>query len=276
MSNSTRQTLPAGTIALFEGSGFAGESALRRMKPREVDFVHFGVDLDLELEQKDSDSEEKTKAVRYRDRYLHVHFVRTTKVRYELVNRSGSPRTAALVLSVVDNADVKGADELDYDSEARRALALFRLKPENRSQRTLTIAEGLRRSVSVDRLNAEELRLLAKDDEVQQRSRTILEQAATLRDIVEKTDEVIEKARARQSERERDLTRLQRHLEALGGKDGSGEGAGPLVKRILALEDARTAERDSLKKLRERRKKEIDAVHEVLSGLSDREPESVE
>ena len=41
-TNSTGQTLPAGTLAVFESGGFAGESGMDRLKPGEHRFIQFG------------------------------------------------------------------------------------------------------------------------------------------------------------------------------------------------------------------------------------------
>ena len=50
--NSTGQTLPAGTLAVFAAGGFAGEAALDRLKPGERRFVQFGNELDAEVTEK--------------------------------------------------------------------------------------------------------------------------------------------------------------------------------------------------------------------------------
>ena len=52
--NSTSQTLPAGTLAFFADGGFAGESALARLKPGERRFLTYGADLDVELRSEDA------------------------------------------------------------------------------------------------------------------------------------------------------------------------------------------------------------------------------
>ena len=53
--NGTGQTLPPGTLAVFGGGGFTGETSLDRLKPGERRFLEIGNDLDAEVTEKKSD-----------------------------------------------------------------------------------------------------------------------------------------------------------------------------------------------------------------------------
>ena len=123
------QTLPPGTISVFADGGFAGESALARMKPRDTQVIEFGVDLDVELALETNASTDTTKLLTFVKGKLVEHFVRRHRPAYSLENRSGSGRDVFLRLGYVNNAKVEGADELAWDSSAQRASAEFKIGP---------------------------------------------------------------------------------------------------------------------------------------------------
>src|SRR5690606_15726916 len=61
--NTTAQTLPSGPVAVYEPSGFAGETALPRLKPGQHGFLRFGVDLDIELELERTEPTERLQSL---------------------------------------------------------------------------------------------------------------------------------------------------------------------------------------------------------------------
>ena len=109
LSNSSKRTLPPGPVALFADGGFAGESAIDRLKPGERRIVEFGVDLDLELQSKESRVTEEVRQLTFEHDHLEEHYLRRTDTRYALENRSGLGRSVFLALGVVKNATVTGA-----------------------------------------------------------------------------------------------------------------------------------------------------------------------
>ncbi|HEY8087356.1 MAG TPA: DUF4139 domain-containing protein, partial [Polyangiaceae bacterium] len=88
--NSTTQTLPAGTIALFGGGGFAGESSLARLKPGERRFVTYGADLDVELQVREHRATDQAKKLVWEPsgERLEEHYLRTSDFTYSVENRS--------------------------------------------------------------------------------------------------------------------------------------------------------------------------------------------
>ncbi|MCS6899485.1 MAG: hypothetical protein RMJ98_07115, partial [Myxococcales bacterium] len=77
--NTTGQTLPAGTLAVFQSGGFAGETTLDRLKPGERRFLTFGADLDVELIEKNHTSKNETARVVAKGKDVEEHYLRTTE-----------------------------------------------------------------------------------------------------------------------------------------------------------------------------------------------------
>ncbi|MBK7582684.1 MAG: hypothetical protein IPI67_21115 [Myxococcales bacterium] len=265
--NATRQTLPSGPIAIYEAGGFAGEAGLGRLKPTERAFLQFGVDLDVELESLKSESKDEPQRVRFKNEVLEEDFFRSSVRLYELKNRARAMRTVYLALDVVDNSAVEGADELDYDVQDRKPLAVFKAMPGKKLERTLKIKEGLQRSTHMQSLTAERVMQLAALEALPQADRALLKEAGARLEEAEARGKDKDEAQAGVEEVNEDLKRLREHLAALGDKSGQGQNANPLVKRILDAEDKLTALRAKLKTLELAIKDKRKAAQTVLEKL---------
>ena len=226
------QTLPPGTISVFADGGFAGESALARMKPRDTQVIEFGVDLDLELALETNASTDTTKLLTFVKGKLVEHFVRRHRPAYSLENRSGSGRDVFLRLGYVNNAKVEGADELVWDSSAQRASAVFKIGPRQKLRRTLDVHEGLTRSHDPKRLGSAQLGKLAA--RLPPRQKSIVERAASLALEAEVRRGALGKRRAEYRDVSSEIVRLREHARALS-RSGSAEA---VARRLLAAEDA--------------------------------------
>jgi len=269
--NTTAQTLPAGPVAIYESSGFAGETALPRLKPGQAGFVRFGVDLDVELELERSEPTERLQALEFHNGRLREHFVRAHQRRYRFLNRSATSRFVCLALDVVNNARVEGADSLDYDEAEKRPLAVVRVPGKGRLERTLTIDEALERSTRVDKLSLERLKTLATADILTPAQRTALAAATSALASAHDLARQKEAAAAETKRIEADLERLRQHLAALGEGGGASAAAAPLVHRVLTLEDALARARQKADDAEAQRTAAIEAASLELAKLTVRE-----
>jgi hypothetical protein len=244
LTNTTRQTLPAGPISVFADGGFAGETGLSRTKPGDSRILTFGYDLDLELEQAEAGfADRSTVVVHTGDGRLTEHFVRTHHVVYGLTNRSGRKRRVYFPLRYVRNADVAGADALTFDSENNQPIGVLDAPANTRARRTLTVREGLRRNhdVSADAGRAV-LTALAKQPGLPP------EQRATLRKALGRLDKEaalysgMKKLAEQIDELDDDRERLREDAKAVGrGSDGAEDIAEKLVEIEAKLKAARKA-----------------------------------
>lgn len=243
--NSTGQTLPAGTVAFFDGEGFAGESGLDRLKPGERRFIQYGADLDLEATARPSAPSEEPKRLAFAGEALEEHFLRETRVTYELENRGGRPRTVYAAQHLNQNATLKGADRVDFDAGSSLPVAVF-VVPRGKAERSIVAVEGLSRKTPLEKLTADRLTQLAAATSLQANERAAAGEAAARQREVEQARQAADTDRAEIAELEKDLDRLREHLKALGGEKGAGAGANPFVQRILAAEDRLAAARKRL------------------------------
>ncbi len=242
--NSTGQTLPAGTLAFFDGGGFAGESGLDRLKPGERRFIQYGADLDVEVAAKPSAPTEEPKRLAFANEALEEHFLRETRVAYELENRAARPRTIYAAQSLSSNATLKGADRVDYDAGFSVPVAVFVVPARGKARRELHAVEGLSRKTPLDKVSAERLAQLGAAGSLQAPERAAAGEAAARQRELEQARKAAEADRAEIAEIDKDIERLREHLRALGGEKGAG--GNPFVQRILAAEDRLGAARKRL------------------------------
>jgi hypothetical protein len=245
LTHAGNQTLPPGTIAVFSDGGFAGESALPRLKPSETTTIEYGSDLDVTLDETRALTLDEPRALRFEQWNLVEHYVRHHRLSEHLENRSGGKREAFVALPYVNNAKVQGADELVYDSRNARAFAVFALAPRTTLDRTLEVEEGLTRRHPVSELTAAKLALLGAATTVPAEQRTVVREAGVLLAKAEAKRRALAAARAELRVRDAEVARFREHARALG----SARGTEDVVARLLEAEDRAEANRRSIRAL---------------------------
>ncbi len=233
--NKTRQTLPPGPISVFADGGFAGESALSRTKPREVRFIRFGLDLDVDLDVAHQKSADEPRVMAFRDDRLVEDFVRHSVVTYKLENRSGSGRTVYLTLAVVNNARVRGADRLDFDHEAGRALAVFHVGAHKQLDKTLKIDEGLSHSHAFSTLTSKLLAKWARSPLLPKAQRAALAKASDYLLKAEVRRAAIPARKADLARVKQKIVELREDVKALGVAHASG--TDKMSQRLIDAQD---------------------------------------
>lgn len=235
--NASPHTLPPGTIAVYDARGFAGESALVRLKPGERQLFEFATDLDVELKQHELERSEQTKHFEFDadEQKLNRHFISKRTIEIEITNRAAAPREVHVGLGVRDNASVTGADRLDYQREQGGARAVIRAAARGKSARTLVIAEALVTKLGPSQLSSKELQAWAGTPGLAAAQATVLQQAATELTRAERTREALSRLEQEQNEIKSRQQRLHDHQKQLSDADHGALGS--IVQRLLELED---------------------------------------
>lgn len=241
LQNTTRQTLPEGTAAVFGEAGLLGETVLPRLKPGEQRIVEYGFELDVEIQQLKHTQKEDTQRLAFADNQLEEHFVKRHDQVLLLQNRALQKRTLYLPLKLSENAQVQGADRLDQSAGPKGPVAVFELAPQTRQERPLTTLEGLVRRTNLSHLQSTRLSQLALLPAVPVGERTMVQEAAARQKELEEAGKESEKLRAEIKKAEKDLERLREHLKALGSSNTASAEGNPLVRRILEAEDRLSA-----------------------------------
>jgi hypothetical protein len=240
------QTLPAGTLAVFSDGGFAGESALPRLKPSETTTVEFGADLDVARTHDADVTSEEPRVIQFEDEELVEHYVLHHRVTEHLENRGSEPRSVFIELDYVNNASVTGAEEVVFDSQKQHAYAVFGVGRRESVSRTLAVAEGLSRRQSVRVLTSTRLLALAAASSLPEAQRAVLRRAAAELAAAEAKRRSLRAETATLALAEDDAKRLREHVQALGAARGTEE----LVARVVAAEDRAEATRRGVRALR--------------------------
>ena len=150
--NTTGQTIPAGPVSFFADGGFAGDSAIERLKPLERRFLTFAADLDVAIKVAGRPPSDESKRVVFAQGRLEEHFLRTTERTLDVEVRSPVPRDLYFAMHILSNATVTGADALDFDTSTDRPVAILHLAPQKTVARVLTSVEGREQSFALDAL----------------------------------------------------------------------------------------------------------------------------
>jgi hypothetical protein len=265
--NQTKQTLPPGVIAFFADGGFAGESAVGRLRPGERRFITFADDLDVEVSRKNLKTTDATQKVVFdaRTGRLEQHYLRTVRGDYVLKNDSGRPRQVAVGFHVANNGRVEGADRVDYDTEKNLPIGVFDLSPKKTVSRAVTTVEGLVSRTALANLNATALEDLSRQVGLSPFERQVLTEATAKAKPVELARVAKTKAREDVNRATAELTRLREDLKALTAEKDKTH---PFVVRVVAAEDRLTklkAAEESATKDEAKRVEELSAALEKLS-----------
>jgi hypothetical protein len=252
--NSTAQTLPEGTLAVFADGGFSGETVLPRLKPGERRFLEIGDDPDTEMEVVDTTVDQVPQRVVWRNGQLEEHFVRTTTLTLELENRSGQPRHVHVEVAAGSNTKIEGADRVDFDVDRGRPLAIFEVGPAAKLEaKKVVIAEGLSTVTWFEGISEYKVEQLSTAPTLSERERTALKTTLERLGQLREAQAEVTRLDGELLEIQADIERLRGHLQAMGGEgDSTGSKKNPLVERLLATEDqlqARRNEHDAAVKL---------------------------
>lgn len=249
LTNDTKQTLPAGTLAVFGDGGFAGEALLPRSKPGESHLLSYGLDLDVELEREAGPASEVPKLFSFDGERLERHYLRRRSESLRVENRSGSARRVYVELAVIDNAKIEGAAELGHDRDSDKTYSVLEVPPHADLVQALKLEEGLEQSYGLEQLDSRQLRAFALAPSTRPAQRAALLRAAEQLLSAEKRRGAAPKRRAELEQALGDVARLRENARILGAVrvkqvEVMSERVVELEARIVELR-ARVAELES-------------------------------
>lgn len=236
--NTTRQTLPPGTVSFFADGGFVGEAIFDRLKPDERRFVPYGFELDVELARVRRALGEQVTVLRYRDKTIVESYLEQTELSLSFDNRSGGTRRVYAVLDLPRHADLTGDGvvELDYDLANDAPLAATTVPSGGTVEHKLNAK--ILRSREHTQFAPKALSALAKKAGVPAKQREILEESIAHQRASIEHEAHVREARSSIGHLERDLSRIRKDLTALGDA-GVRSGARARLSRELFEKEAR-------------------------------------
>ncbi len=272
VSNNTANTLPAGPLAVYGRGGFLGEAMLKRLKPGGRQFARIAEEPDAAIRAGRPNQNSIAKHVSFQSGSIGIHSFVTSKTTLHFDNQSGHMRRVYVALPVVQNARVQGCDDVDFDSTASRAFAVFELPAGNGQERELTTVEARVELQSSDALTDGELTEWIATLTLPEQERDVLRRSVPFLDAWQASKRMKNEAEVEMSALQNDLERLQTHLKTLGDSQAK-DARSQLMQRILQHEDelsrARTRQR-SLDDELERRREDFELALSKLSQFRDK------
>jgi hypothetical protein len=237
VTNQTKQTLPSGTIALFADGGFAGESALLRLKPGQSQLIAYGTDLDVEFSVVDEKTKDATVELTVEDGALTEHFLRTHENRYSLINNSGAGRTVYVSLPFLTNAVVKGPDETADDAVRGGRYAVYQIEAQKTRAVTVHAEERMVRSTKLGEVTLAQLVSFRQSDRFGATQRKDLERVIALHQAVVASRQRCVREEAELTAAREEIAQVREDLKVI--RDPDSDAAETLSERLLTLSSLR-------------------------------------
>ncbi len=235
--NTTKQTLPGGTVSFFSAGGFVGETVLGRLGPTERRFVVYGAELDVELSRSTRPVGETTKDVRYVGDGLQELYVARSDVHLSVENKSRRSQRVYVGLDLSRNSRLSALDqaiELDYDLQSGTPLVAMSVPAGGTGEHVVQAetAESRRHEVGAAALQA-----LAERDGLSDADEAVLLDALALQRAADRhrADAVL--AKQELQDVTHDLARIREDLSALGDAGVRGRQRDELSRQVLQKEE---------------------------------------
>ena len=265
--NTTKQTLPGGTVSFFTDGGFVGETVLGRLVPSERRFVAFGAELDLELSRDSTPAGESTKDVRFEGEALRELYIARSEIRLTLDNRSGRSQRVYVGLDLSRNSKLAAVDqetELDYDLDSGTPLVAMTVRAGTKAEHRVRAETAASRTHEP---TAEALLLLAEREGIPADTAAVLRTALEHRRKADHHRTSAAQTKQNLDDAADDLARLRQDLSALGDAGVRGRLRDKLTRQIFeteeALVDLRSQRRASFRAMRAAERR----VSETLATL---------
>ena len=263
--NSTTQTLPSGVVSFFADGGFVGESALRRLKPKERQFVLFGSEQDVDLDRDQDVVADRIVDVRSENGKAEASRVVETEHTLTVHNRSGRARTVYVALDVPRNARIDAEVELDFDLDTSSPLVRIEVPAGTEVSETVKVETGQVQGFDVE---DEKFLVELRDDEGIPKAKR-----DTIADVLKHRRARLDAAqnvtglRAKLKRKTEELERLRTDLDALGRVRMRGRVAKKLAKKLLETEHRVEDLRDEIKDARDEMARERRQAEFALERL---------
>ncbi|MGH1348019.1 MAG: hypothetical protein ACRBN8_41070 [Nannocystales bacterium] len=274
--NTTKQTLPGGTVSFFSAGGFVGETMLSRLGPGERRFVVYGAELDVELSRNTTAVGESTKDVRYTGEELRELYVARSDVHLNVDNRSRRSQRVYVGLDISRNSKLSALDqdiELDYDLQSGTPLVAMTVPAGEAGVHVVRSETAGSRTHAV---NAASLDALSKREGVPSADRKILLDALAFHQTADRHRAAAEQAKQKLDDATADLLRIREDLTALGDAGVRGRLRDKLSRQILEKETAivelRTQRRASFRAMRTASRQAGEALQGLETQQSATEP----
>jgi hypothetical protein len=220
LKNTSALTLEDGALTVIDGSAYAGESLLERLKPGEQRLVSFALDLGTLVTVRNEDeraSDGPVYRVTILNGVLQARYHNRERKTYTLTNQTDRPRTVYVEHPVRAGwaLDARGETPAPEGRSARFYRFRVELKP--RATAPLAVVEQQQSATTymLTNLTSDQLRLFVTERYVDEPTRAALQQIIELKGRVAAAEARIAAADRETREIAEDQKRLRENIEAL-------------------------------------------------------------
>jgi len=215
LTNITPLTFEGGSLTVLDRDAYAGEALMERLKPREKRLISFALDLGTLVSAEQKENREPARLVKAVSGVFQVHYFRTDKKVYHLVNQTDRAKVIFVEHPIREKwllSDASPKPEGVTDKFYR-----FRVELQPFENKDLSVAErqGLMDSYQLTAITARDLEMFLSLRYIDEPARLKLSRLIELRSQINKIAEKLKTLDEEEKSISEDQARLRENIEAL-------------------------------------------------------------
>ena len=264
VENTTGLHLAAGPVTVLENGSYAGDARLPDVPPGDTRLVSFALHQDIRIDRGARSGDRTIVTGKIVDGLLDLMRKRTLSRTYRLENEGDADAVVVV--------EYPRRDQWTLVAPTRGVTAApdtYRLTVEVEAGETRTLTARQERTLEEGRnlsdLDRDQLVVFARNGRLPEDVRTALERAVQLRQVVDSTEQALERTRKTLNEIRGEQSRVRRNMESVADTTAFYD---RLFRKLVARENEIESLRDQIDELREERNRRRNRLSEYLRTLT--------
>lgn len=268
LKNTTNLTLESGPLTVFEGSTYAGESLLDRVKPGEKRYLTFAADLGTFITTIPESSKDRVYLVKSEKGSLVLLSKQLETKTYTIVNKDNRAKTVIIEHPRRQYWDVKSPASKEV-FEATENFLRFRVSLEAKATVKLPVVEEqiLERAYQISNISSEDISLFISQKYINEETRKKLQSIIDVKRQIAATDSEIYTKNTQLSRIATDQARLRENIKAIGKSEEEKKLLARYTQKLNDTEDQLEKLNIEIKTLEEAKTKQQQELNKIIMLL---------
>jgi hypothetical protein len=237
LKNITPMTFEGGSMTVLDRDAYAGEALMERLKPKEQRLISFALDLGTLVRVEQKEDREPAKLVKVVGGVFQVHYFKTDKKLYTLLNQTDKLKTVYIEHPVRKDWILSDSSAKPDYTTAR--FYRFRVELQPFENKVITVAEnlGMMDKYDMATLSPKDLDIFVASRFIDEPTRSRLGKLIDLRMRINQINAQLEATEKESEEITKDQERFRENIEALAKT--------PEAKQLIARYIAKANEQES-------------------------------
>jgi hypothetical protein len=230
LKNITDMTFEGGSMTILDHDAYAGEALMERLKPKEQRLISFARDLGTLITVSEKTTREPARMVKVVNGVFQVHYFRTTKKTYKLVNQTDRKKTLYIEHPVRKNWTL--SPDLAKPDYTTARYYRFRVELEPFAAREITVGEnfGMMDKYELSSISPKDLEVFIASRTIDEPTRQRLSKLIDLRIRINQINVDLDRIKSETDAIAADQKRFRENIEALAKTSEAKQ----LIERYIA------------------------------------------